>query len=108
MTTTSKRSWQAVAKEAQDYRDRSIAAVQPPLPELPADLPLDVTPLPRRLLTDHEVWITESSTEDLVELLARGQLTSTVVTNAFLRRAAVAQKLVRKAPLGFKLLRTEA
>lgn len=91
------RKWQDIAKEAQEHRDRSLVAVRPPVQGIPADLPLDVSGVPRQALTDHEIWITESTAEDLLELLARGQLTSTAVTKAFLRRAAVAQKVVGKS-----------
>jgi amidase len=95
MADAAPKDWKSVAKEAQDYRDRSIAAVQPAISDLPAELPRDVSGLPRLLLTDHEIWITQSSPEDLVELLSRGQLSSTSVTKSFLRRAALAQKVVR-------------
>lgn len=88
------RTWQEVAKEAQLHRDASIAKVNPPVPEVPADLPLDVTPLPRKLLSEREVEITETPAESLLASLATGKLTSVEVTNAFLRRAGLAQKLV--------------
>lgn len=86
--------WQEVADKAQKHRDKTISQVQPPVPDVPSELPLDVTPIPRALLHPKEVKITEMSPEDLVRALAAGVLTSTEVTNAFLRRAAVAQKLV--------------
>ncbi|KAK2761319.1 hypothetical protein FQN54_001841 [Arachnomyces sp. PD_36] len=88
------RPWQDVAKEAQAHRDASIAKVNPPIPEVPAELPLDVTSLPRKLLTEREVDITESPTESILASLSTGKLTSVEVTNAFLRRAGLAQKLV--------------
>ena len=86
--------WQTVAKKAQDHRDKSIAEVQPAIPEVPAELPLDVTGLPKELLNEKEVSITEKPAEELVEALASGKLTSVEVTSAFLRRAGLAQKLV--------------
>ncbi|KKY25176.1 putative fatty-acid amide [Phaeomoniella chlamydospora] len=85
--------WQTVAKKAQDHRDKSIAEVQPAIPEVPAELPLDVTGLPKELLNEKEVSITEKPAEELVEALASGKLTSVEVTSAFLRRAGLAQKL---------------
>lgn len=88
------RTWQEVAKEAQLHRDASIAKVNPPVPDVPAELPLDVTSLPRKLLTEREVEITETPAESLLASLATGKLKSVEVTNAFLRRAGLAQKLV--------------
>ena len=87
-------SWQEVAKKAQEHRDRSIKLVKPNIPDVPSDLPLNVTEIPKKLLTNEEVTITETAPEDLAKALASGKLTSTAVTNAFLRRAAIAQKLV--------------
>ena len=89
------KNWKEVAKTAQELRDKSLAALEPPLPEVPTELPLNVTHLPRQLLTKEEVAITESLTEDLVASLASGKLKSLDVTKAFLRRAGLAQKLVR-------------
>ena len=39
-------SWQIIAKTAQDLRDRSIAEVKPTVPEVLAELPLNVSKLP--------------------------------------------------------------
>ncbi|KAL8831872.1 MAG: hypothetical protein Q9191_000624 [Dirinaria sp. TL-2023a] len=87
-------SWQDIALQKQDHRDKSIAKVTPPIPDIPDQLPRDVTGVPKNLLDGREVNITERSTEALVSALARGELTSVEVTRAFLRRAAIAQKLV--------------
>ncbi len=87
-------SWQEVAKKAQEHRDASIKLVKPAVPDVPSELPLNVTEIPKHLLTAEEVVITETAPEDLVTSLASGKLTSTAVTNAFLRRAGIAQKLV--------------
>ena len=95
VTTTIARDWQDVAKEAQQYRDETIAWVKPTIPRPQEDLPLDVTKVPRELLTVEEVEITESLSEDLVESLAAGKLSSTTVVNAFLRRAGLSQLLVQ-------------
>jgi len=89
-----RKPWQEVAKIAQQARDRSIAQVQPPVPDVPLDLPLNVSDIPRQLLTPAEVEITETAPEILAQSLASGKLTSVEVVNAFLRRAALAQKLV--------------
>ena len=89
-----KASWQDIAKTAQKHRDESIDRVEPSVPDVPLYLPVDVTPLPKELLSQEEVDITESAAESLVASLASGQLTSTAVVKAFLRRAGLAQKLV--------------
>ncbi|KAK8196059.1 hypothetical protein M8818_007211 [Zalaria obscura] len=86
-------SWQDVAKFMQDYRDSSISAVSPPIPDPPKEIPLNVTKLPSSLLTKEEVSITETPPETLVSQLADGKLSAADVTNAFLRRAGLAQKL---------------
>ncbi|KAF2709609.1 putative glutamyl-tRNA amidotransferase subunit A [Pleomassaria siparia CBS 279.74] len=86
-------SWEAIAEKAQQHRDATIALVQPPIPDI-TNLPLDSTPIPATILTAEEISITESEPTDLVNRLSTGALTSTTVTNAFLRRAGLAQKLV--------------
>lgn len=90
-----KRSWQDIAKEAQDYRDASIAQIKPDLPQLPTSLRKNVLHIPSEILTQQEIALTETPPEDLLILLSSGKLTATAVTEAFLRRAALAQKLVR-------------
>lgn len=89
------KSWQEVAKEAQEYRDASISRVEPAVPAVPKDLPLDRSEVPKYLLSTEEVVITETPPENLVTSLAAGKLTSTAVIRAFLRRAGLAQALVR-------------
>ncbi|EXJ95962.1 hypothetical protein A1O1_01087 [Capronia coronata CBS 617.96] len=90
-----KAPWQEVAKQAQLLRDKSIDQIQPPVPEVPspAELPLNVTSIPRKLLDEAELKITESPPEELLKSLASGELSSVDVTTAFLRRAGIAQKL---------------
>ena len=88
-------SWQDVAATAQEFRDASIGRIHPPVSDLPQDLPRNVTSMPKKVLTRDEVLITETVPEELVSSLASGELSSTAVVNAFLRRAVVAQKLVR-------------
>jgi hypothetical protein len=89
-------TWQEIAKVAQRLRDRSIAEVKPTVPDVSVELPLNVSKLPGDLLSKAEIEITESKPEQLLDALASGKLTSTEVTNAFLRRAGLAQKLVGK------------
>ena len=90
----SKPAWQDVAKIAQDRRDDSIRRVEPPIPEIPDQLPLDRTDIPKYLLSTEEIIITQTAPEDLIISLALGKYTSTTVTIAFLRRAGLAQGLV--------------
>jgi hypothetical protein len=87
-------TWQEIAKQAQQHRDASIAALSPLLPAIPWAIPQDVSHVPRLILSDHIVSITERSPEELVAKIASGELTSVEVTKAFLRRAGLAQKLV--------------
>ena len=77
-----------------EHRDVTIAEVEPPVPDVPSDLPRNVTSIPKKLLSLAEITITETTPEQLVADLAAGKLTSKEVTNAFLRRAGLAQKLV--------------
>ncbi|OKL59567.1 hypothetical protein UA08_05111 [Talaromyces atroroseus] len=86
--------WQDIAQRAQDARDKTIALVQPPVPDVPAELPLNVVEVPKKLLTAREVEITETPPEELVIKLASGAWTSVEVATTFLRRAGLAQKLV--------------
>lgn len=89
----SKPTWQEVSQIAQTHRDDSIRRVKPPVPEVPDQLPLDRTDVPKYLLGTEEIVITETAPEDLVTSLASGKYTSTTVTTAFLRRAGLAQAL---------------
>lgn len=86
-------SWQETAARVQQYRDSSLR-VEPPLSGIPGELPQNVTEIPRKVLSPEEFDITERSLEELLKLLASGELSSVTVTKAFLRRAALAQKLV--------------
>jgi len=87
--------WQALVKKAISIRDKSLAKVEPPLPALPAKLPLNVTGIPAQILTPEEVEITEGNdATSLAAAIASGKYTAEKVARAFLRRAALAQKLV--------------
>ncbi|CAI7601267.1 unnamed protein product [Penicillium discolor] len=88
-----KLSWQESARKVQAVRDRSIEHVDPAIAALPDTHTGRVIDFPRKHLSQTEIAITESSAETLVASLASGKLTATAVTNAFLRRAAIAQKL---------------
>lgn len=87
--------WQKVCADVQAYRDATVEAVFPALSSLIAsDLPINVTVIPADVLTSEELRITSLSPEELVHKLASRALSCTKTTNAFLRRAAVAQHLV--------------
>lgn len=90
-----KSSWQDVAATAQELRDTSISRIYPPVPDVPQDLAKNVTGIPKQLLTTDEVLITETGPDELISALASGKTSSAVVVSAFLRRAGLAQKLVR-------------
>lgn len=93
-----KKPWQDVAKEAQELRDESLLRV-PGIDDVfehdifSGGLPKNVTAIPSLVLNQRDIQITDSLPEELVKILASGQLTATDVTLAFLRRAAVAQRL---------------
>jgi amidase len=94
------RPWQKVAQEAQNYRDSSLARVQPGLPEaferiqFSGELPKNSTSVPGKALHPRDFRITEKLPEELLKSLASGELSAVDVTTAFLRRAVLAQKLV--------------
>jgi Asp-tRNA(Asn)/Glu-tRNA(Gln) amidotransferase A subunit family amidase len=56
--------------------------------------PRDVSCIPMLVLSDEELAITSANVEDLVPKLTSGEWSATKVVKAFLRRAALAQKLV--------------
>lgn len=91
-------AWQDMAHKAQSHRDYTLSQVKPRIPDALPSLPTNVTAIPRSLLSPREVEITTTCAEGLVASLATGALTSIEVTNAFLRRAGLAQKLVDISP----------
>ena len=86
--------WQDIAAHVQARRDATIAQIIPAIPRVAKDLPTNVTEIPKRLLDSSEVRITEMLPEELLKELSIGKLSSEEVTNAFLRRAGLAQRLV--------------
>jgi hypothetical protein len=98
VTITAGATWQEVAAERQKYRDETIAALEPALPDI-KNVPLNTVPLAKEVLSPEEIKITESSVEDLAAQLAAGKISSVEVTKAFLRRAGLAQKAVRPNPI---------
>jgi amidase len=94
-----KRPWQDIAKEAQDHRDASIEPVLGITGgggSVPEKLPKNSMSVSSNTLSPGDNEITELLPEQLTKLLASGKFSSKEVTTAFLRRAALAQKLVRK------------
>ncbi|KAL3444543.1 amidase signature domain-containing protein [Aspergillus insuetus] len=86
--------WIALVQQVRDRRDNSVAAVLPSRISLPTELPGNVTDIPPHNLDEKDIFITELSVRDLLTKLATRELTAVAVTEAFLRRAALAQKLV--------------
>ena len=84
--------WQTIAQIAQQHRDATLAQIEPPIPDIDP-LPLDSTNVAKTLLTPDELSITEADPVDLISKLSSQRLTATEVVKAFLRRAALAQKL---------------
>ncbi|KAK3701680.1 hypothetical protein LTR37_015332 [Vermiconidia calcicola] len=93
-STANGSGWEEIAEAMQRHRADTIAAVEPTVPETPTELPLNVTGIPKELLSEGVLTITETPTERLVSQLATQKLTSTQVMKAFIQRAGLASKLV--------------
>jgi amidase len=92
---TGTKNWEELVKKAQSHREQTLAQIEPSLPSVPAELPLDVTDLPARLLAPEEVEITERhDATSLAAAIAAKKYSAEQVIKAFLRRAGLAQKLV--------------
>ena len=85
--------------EAREFRDASISRVQPPLSPLPSPLPKNVTHIANDVLSSEELKITSYDAVELIQAIQENIFTCEAVTRAFLRRAALAQKLVISLPL---------
>jgi len=86
VTTASGATWQEVAADRQKYRDKTIAAIESPIPEV-NEVPLNTTAIVKQILSSEEIG-------DLTLKLAKGEISAVTVTKAFLRRAALAQVAV--------------
>ena len=93
VTIASGATWQEVAADRQKYRDATLAAIKPYIPDIPSPS-LNTISIAKDILTKEEIKITESKVEELAPQLAQGELSAVTVVEAFLRRAALAQKLV--------------
>ncbi|OBU00176.1 hypothetical protein VE01_01749 [Pseudogymnoascus verrucosus] len=80
--------------QALHFRDASVADVQPPLFSIPNTPPKNVSRIADDILTNEELKITSFDAPELVKLIRDKSYTCEAVTRAFLRRAALAQKLV--------------
>lgn len=98
VTIASGATWQEVAADRQAFRDATIAAIEPALPDI-TDIPQNTILLAKKYLTPEEIEITESNVEELVPKLAAGSLSAVSVAKAFLRRAGLAQKAVCSLPV---------
>lgn len=88
--------WEQKAQAVRDYRDATLAKVDPPLAPLPDPLPLNSMDLPKQLLTAREYELTQNyDAIALLRMLRAKDVTSEELTRAFLRRAAIAQYAVR-------------
>lgn len=94
MPSTSFESWRVKAKEALDYRDESMDGIVPPLPDIKS-IPEYCLHIPDIFLDKQEKAITTWNPEQIVRSIFNGDIDSRTVTNAFLRRAGIAAKLVR-------------
>ncbi|KAH7388881.1 acetamidase [Cadophora sp. MPI-SDFR-AT-0126] len=74
-------------------RDDSLAEVTPPLAALPDLLPKNVMPIFKDILTEEEIKITSYNVPGLLKAIKDKTYSCETVTRAFLRRAALAQKL---------------
>ncbi|KAJ8100144.1 amidase signature domain-containing protein [Lipomyces tetrasporus] len=78
-------------KEMKAKRDASLAKVEPKLQGLPDHLSLSSQDLPKSVLTQREIEITENySVPELLTILRERNILVEEVTRAFLRRAALA------------------
>lgn len=92
VTIASGATWQDVAADRQRHRETTLAAIEPPIPDISSPGSNTIA-IAKEVLNPQEIQITESKVEELAPRLANGELSAVTVTKAFLRRAALAQKL---------------
>jgi hypothetical protein len=93
LPSTAFESWRVKAKEALDYRDKSMDEIVPPLPSIKSR-PEYCLHIPNIFLDKEEKAITTWAPEWIVRSISNGDIDSCTVTNAYLRRAGIAAKLV--------------
>lgn len=85
--------WKVKAEEAVLYRNDSLEETTPSLPE--ADIESNAQRTPAGILDETtDKSLDKLSPEDIVRLISKGELDSATITNALLRRARGAAKLV--------------
>lgn len=84
----------ALFAQAREHRDASVARVEPALASLPDPLPKNVMSIAKDVLTPEEIKITSFDVPELLAAIRNKTFSCETVTRAFLRRAALAQKLV--------------
>ncbi|KAH7117155.1 amidase signature domain-containing protein [Dendryphion nanum] len=89
-----KKPWQSVAQEAQLHRDLTISSLIPPTPKVPQNLPRNVLSLAATCLDENIISITDLPLQQILKSLTSGRLSATIVTRAYLQRAALSQSLV--------------
>lgn len=93
--TQQNKPWEVKVAQARTARDARLAKVEPPLKNIPEELPLNSLGLPKAVLTARELEITETYTvTQLLAVLRERTISVEEVTRAFLRRAAVAHAAV--------------
>jgi len=80
--------------QALETRDSSLARVEPALEHIPETLPKNVTKIANEVLTAKELEITALDAPEIIKAIREKVYSCEEVTRAFLRRAALAQKLV--------------
>ncbi|KAF2675444.1 amidase [Microthyrium microscopicum] len=86
-------TWRPIAKEAQDYRDSTIAELPGSIPKTLPNLPKKVVEILPELLPAVETTIVCLSTSSLVNQISGGRISASDATMAYLKRAAMAQQL---------------
>lgn len=86
-------TWQETAFKIQAHRDHTISQINPAICDIQDTHSSWVLEIPGAVLTPEEKIITEYEIDTLVANLASGKVSAVAVTNSFLRRAAVSQKL---------------
>lgn len=96
-TATGRADWEVAAQDKRKQLEKEVHDIIQGIPPLEIDLPSNVTRIPKRVLLDSDVQITETPAEILVQQIATGKLSSLEVTRAFVQRAATASRLVNCA-----------
>lgn len=91
---TVSQSWQEAASKAKQHCEDTLAEVPGSIPHITKELTRNVTGVPGELLSKEDLKITNQNAEQLLDSLAAQRVTSVAITTAFLRQAALAQRLV--------------